>query len=97
MPINSTFADRMIQLPDETGQSAATSMTQNSACISKIESTNEEILPDTVLSEPSTDSSVVANVAQLAKVYAMGTPSEKEIQRLKGLISQSLRDSQAPN
>ena len=32
---------------------------------------------------------VVENVAQLAKRYAMGTPSEKEFQRLKGLISHS--------
>jgi hypothetical protein len=42
------------------------------------------------------DSSDVSKVAQLAKLYAMGTPSEKEFQRLKGLISQSLRNSQAP-
>ena len=31
-------------------------------------------------------------MAQLAKLYAMGTPSEKEFQRLKGLISQSLEE-----
>ena len=75
-------------------------MSQNSGYSSKIESTNEEVLPDTVLIESSelstTDSSAVENVAQLAKLYAMGTPSEKEFQRLKGLISQSLGDSQAP-
>jgi hypothetical protein len=35
-------------------------------------------------------------MAQLAKLYAMGKPSEKEFQRLKVLISRSLRDSQAP-
>ena len=66
-------------------------MSQNSGCSSETELTNEEILPDTVLSEiPPLDSSVVAKVAQLAKLCAMGTPSEKEFQRIKGLISQSL-------
>jgi hypothetical protein len=77
----------------ETGRDAAIPMDQNSAYSSKIESTNEEVLPDTVLIEPSelstTDSIAVENVAQLAKLYAMGTPSEKEFQRLKGLISHS--------
>jgi hypothetical protein len=80
-------------LPDQKGEGAAISIIQNSAYSSKIESTNEEVLPDTVLIEPSelstTDSSAVENVAQLAKRYAMGTPSEKEFQRLKGLISHS--------
>jgi hypothetical protein len=71
-------------------------MSQNSGCSSETESTNEEILPDTVLSESSPDSSVVANVAELAKLCAMGTPSEKEFQRIKGLISQSLGDFQEP-
>jgi hypothetical protein len=100
MPISPTLADRMIQLPDETGQSAAISMSQNSARSNKIETTNEEVLPHTVLSKASelsaADSSDVSKVAQLAKLYAMGTPSEKEFHRLKGLISQSLRNSQAP-
>jgi hypothetical protein len=81
------------KLPDQKGQGEAISISQNSASSSKIESTNEEVLPDTVLIEPSelstTDSSAVENVAQLAKLYAMGTPSEKEFQRLKGLISHS--------
>ena len=81
------------KLPDQKGQGAAISISQNSAYSSKIETTNEEVLPDTVLIEPSelstTDSSAVENVAQLAKLYAMGTPSEKEFQRLKGLISHS--------
>ena len=80
-------------LPDQKGQGAAISISQNSAYSSKIKSTNEEVLPDTVLIEASelstTDSSAVENVAQLAKLYAMGTPSEKEFQRLKGLISHS--------
>jgi hypothetical protein len=71
-------------------------MSQNSGCSSETESTNEEILPDTVLSESSPDSSVVANVAELAKLCAKGTPSEKEFQRIKGLISQSLGDFQEP-
>ena len=100
MPISPTLADRMIQLPDETGQSAAISMSQNSARSNKIETTNEEVLPHTVLRKASElsapDSSDVSKVAQLAKLYAMGTPSEKEFHRLKGLISQSLRNSQAP-
>ena len=91
MPTNLALADNMIQVPDENGQSATISMSENSACSSKIESTNEEILPDTVLIEPSelstTNNIAVENVAQLAKRYAMGTPSEKEFQRLKGLIS----------
>jgi hypothetical protein len=40
------------------------------------------------------DRSVVDNVARLAKLYAMCTPSEKEFQRLKELISHSIADSQ---
>jgi hypothetical protein len=100
MPIGLPLADELIQLPDETGQRAAISMNQNSGYSSKIMSTNEEVLPDAVLIEPSelstTNSSAVENVARLAKFYAMGTPSEKEFQRLRGLISQSLRNSQAP-
>jgi hypothetical protein len=96
VPINLALADKMIQVPDENGQSATISMSENSACSSKIESINEEILPDTILSERSPDSSVVENVAQLAKLYAIGTPSEKEFQRIKGLIPQLLGDSQEP-
>jgi hypothetical protein len=86
-------ADKLTQLPDQTGQGAAIPTSQNSAYSSKIESTNEEVLPDTVLIEPSelstTNNIAVENVAQLAKLYAMGTPSEKEFQRLKGLLSHS--------
>jgi hypothetical protein len=59
-------------LPDQKGQGAAISISQNSAYSSKIESTNEEVLPDTVLIEASelstTDSSAVENVAQLANL-----------------------------
>ena len=99
MPIGLPLADELIQLPDEAGQRAAISMNQNSGYSSKIMSTNE-VLPDAVLIEPSelstTNSSAVENVARLAKLYAVGTPSEKEFQRLRGLISQSLRNSQAP-
>jgi hypothetical protein len=98
LPIGVPLADELIQLPDEA--CAAISMNQNSGYSSKIVSTNEEVLPDAVLIEPSelntTNSSALENVARLAKLYAMGTPSEKEFQRLKGLISQSLRNSQAP-
>ena len=96
MPINLALADKMSQVPDENGQSATISKSENSACSSKIESTNAEILPDTILSERSPDSSVVENVAQLAKLYAIGTPSEKEFQRIKGPIPRSLGDSQEP-
>ncbi len=100
MPISFTIADKKIQLPDEAEQSATISMSQNYAHSSKIDSTSEDVLPDSVLSEApklsATDSSDVSKVAQLAKLYAMGTPSEKELQRLKGLISQSLRDYQVP-
>jgi hypothetical protein len=92
MPTNLALADNMIQVPDENGQSATISVSENSAC----STTNEEILPDTILSERSPDSSVVENVAQLAKLYAIGTPSEKEFQRIKGPIPQSLGDSQEP-
>ena len=100
MPIGLLLVDELIQLPDEAGQREAISMNQNSGYSSKIVSTNEEVLPDTVLIEPSelstTNSSAVENLARLAKLYAMGTPSEKEFQRLRELISQSLRNSQAP-
>ena len=95
-PINLALADKMSQVPDENGQSATISKSENSACSSKIELTNEEILPDTILSERSPVSSVVENVAQLAKLYAIGTPSEKEFQRIKRSIFQSLGDSQEP-
>jgi hypothetical protein len=86
------LADKMIQLPDQTRQGA------NSVYSSKTVPTNEEVLPDTVSIQTSglsaTGSSAVENVAQLAKLYAMGTPSEKEFQLLKELIPQSLGDPQ---
>jgi hypothetical protein len=97
MPMSLTFADKMSRLPDQIGPGAETSMSQDSAYSSKIESTNEEVLPRTVLNEASelvTNSSAIENVAQLPKLYAMGTPSEKELQRFKGLMSHSNRDSQ---
>jgi hypothetical protein len=79
--------------PLETTIGKTGEVVMNSAYSSKIESTNEEVLPDTVLIEPSelstTNNIAVENVAQLAKLYAMGTPSEKEFQRLKGLLSHS--------
>ena len=52
--------------------------------VAKLKSTNEEVLPDTILNERSPDSSVVENVAQLAKLYGIGTPSEKEFQTDQG-------------
>jgi hypothetical protein len=55
-------ADKLTQLPDQTGQGAAIPMSQNSAYSSKIESTNEEVLPDTVLIEPS-ELSTTNNIA----------------------------------
>jgi hypothetical protein len=86
------LAHKMIQLPDQTRQGA------NSVYSSKAVPTNEEVLPDTVSIQTSglsaTGSSAVENVAQLAKLYAMGTPSEKEFQLLKELIPQSLGDPQ---
>ncbi len=96
--VGELLADKTIQLPDQTGEGAATSPSQNSAYSSKIQSTNEEALPENVSIEPSdsnaTGSSAVENVAQLAKLCAMGTPSEKDFQRIKRLISQSLGDAQ---
>jgi hypothetical protein len=86
------LAHKMIQLPDQTRQGA------NSVYSSKTVPANEEVLPDTVSIQTSglsaTGSSAVENVAQLAKLYAMGTPSEKEFQLLKELIPQSLGDPQ---
>jgi hypothetical protein len=75
-------------------------MSKNCAYNNKIYSTCEEVLPRTILSEApklgAAESSDFSKMAQLAKLYAKGKPSEKEFQRLKGLISRSLRDSQAP-
>jgi hypothetical protein len=100
MPMSFTLIDKMIQLTDVTDQSATISMSKNCAYNNKIYSTCEEVLPRTILSEApklgAAESSDFSKMAQLAKLYAMGKPSEKEFQRLKGLISRSLRDSQAP-
>jgi len=100
MPMSFTLTDKMIQLTDVTDQSATISMSKNCAYNNKIYSTCEEVLPRTVLSEApklgAAESSDFSKMAQLAKLYAMGKPSEKEFQRLKVLISRSLRDSQAP-
>jgi hypothetical protein len=64
------------------------SISQNSAYSSKVESTNEEVLPDTVLTEPSelstTDSSAVENVAQLAKLYLWAHLRKKSFSGSKG-------------
>jgi hypothetical protein len=104
LPINLALADKMSQVPDENGQSATISKSENSDYSSKIESTNEEILPDTILNERSPDSSVVENVAQLAKLYAIGTPSEKEFQTDQGAnpsvirgLSRAKADMSCPN
>jgi hypothetical protein len=61
---------------------------------------NQNSAYSSALFEPSgsstTDRGVIDNVAQLAKLYAICTPSEKEFQRLKELISHSIADSQEP-
>jgi hypothetical protein len=84
-------ADEMIQLPDQTGPGVAISVRQNSFHSSKVESTSEEMLSGTASIESfevsTTDGSAVESVAQLAKLYAMGAPSEKEFQRLRELVS----------
>jgi hypothetical protein len=77
-------ADEMTQLPDQTESGAAISVRQNHS--SKVEPTSEEMLSSTASIETfevgTTDGSVVESVAQLARLYAMGAPSEKEFQRL---------------
>jgi hypothetical protein len=84
--------DRMV--PDQSEQGAATSMRRVSAYGSNLESTSE-VRPNTVSIENSAaDGSAVEDVARLAKLYAMGTPSEQEFQLLKNLIPQ--RDFQQP-
>jgi hypothetical protein len=86
------LVDRMIS--DQTGQGPATSMRQNSEYSSNVETTSE-VGPNTVSIENSaTDGSAVEDVARLAKLYAMGTPSEQEFQLLKNLIPQG--DFQQP-
>jgi hypothetical protein len=86
-------ADEMIQLPDQTGQSAAISVRQDSFHSRKVESTSEEMLSGTASIETfevsTSDGSAVESVAQLARLYAMGAPSEKEFQRLRELVSHS--------
>jgi hypothetical protein len=86
-------ADEMIQLPDQTGPGAAISVRQNSFHSSKVEPTSEEMLSGTASIETfevsTSDGSAVESVAQLARLYAMGAPSEKEFQRLRELVSHS--------
>ena len=86
-------ADEMIQLPDQTGPGAAISVRQNSFRSSKVEPTGEEMLSGTASIETfevsTTDGSVIESVAQLARLYAMGAPSETEFQRLRELVSHS--------
>jgi hypothetical protein len=86
------LADRMI--PDQIVQGATTSLRQGSAYSNNLESAGE-VGPNTVSIEGSAaDGSAVEDVAQLAKLYAMGTPSEQEFQLLKDLIPQG--DFQKP-
>jgi hypothetical protein len=86
-------ADEMIQLPDQTGPGAAISVRQNSFHSSKVEPTSEEMLSGTASIETfeasTSDGSAVESVAQLARLYAMGAPSENEFQRLRELVSHS--------
>jgi hypothetical protein len=86
------LTDRMV--PDQSEQGAAPSMRRVSAYSSNLESASE-VGPNTVSIENSaTDGSAVEDVARLAKLYAMGTPSEQEFQLLKNLIPQG--DFQQP-
>ena len=86
-------ADEMIQLPDQTGPGAAISVRQSPFHSSKVGPTSEEMLSGTASIETfevsTTDGSAVESVAQLARLYAMGAPSEKEFQRLRELVSHS--------
>jgi len=86
-------ADELIQLPDQTGPGAAISARQNSFHSSKVEPTGEEMLSGTASIESfevsTINGSAVESVAQLARLYAMGAPSEKEFQRLRELVSHS--------
>jgi hypothetical protein len=85
-------ADEMAQLPDQTGPGAQISVRQNSFHSSKVEPTSEEISGTASIEAfevSTTDGSAVESVAQLARLYAMGAPSEKEFQRLRELVSHS--------
>ena len=88
MPISFALADKMIQLPDENGQSATISMSQNSAYSSKIESTNEEVLPDTVLIEASklgtADSSDCRKRGPACKALRYGHTLRKRVSAAQG-------------
>lgn len=68
-------------------------MRQSSFHSSKVGPTSEEMLSGTASIETfevsTTDGSAVESVAQLARLYAMGAPSEKEFQRLRELVSHS--------
>jgi hypothetical protein len=92
------LADKMIQQVTQTGDAVRTSMTQDSAESSSIQLTHEEVFPEIASIEGSESSSTgntpVENVAQLAELCAKGTPSEKDFQRIKGLISQSMGSAQ---
>jgi hypothetical protein len=93
-----TLADKTIQQPNQTGEPAGTSMTQDSAESSSIQATRDEVFPEIASIEGSESSFIgstaVENVAQLAELCARGTPSEKDFQRIKGLISQSIGSAQ---
>jgi hypothetical protein len=82
------IADIMIQQPNQTGEAAGTSITQDSAESSSIQPTHEEVLRE-IASIEGFGNSTLENVAQLAELCAKGAPSEKDFQRIKGLISQS--------
>jgi hypothetical protein len=95
------LADKMIQQATQTGDAVRTSMTQDSAESSSIQPTHDEGFPEIASIEGSKSSSTgntgntaVENVAQLAELCAKGMPSEKDFQRIKGLISQSVGSAQ---
>ena len=91
-----TLAKKMIRRPNQTGKAAGTLMTPDSA--ESIQPTHEEVSPAIAPFEGSEssfiDNTAVENVAQLAELCAKGTPSEKDFQRIKGLISQSMGNAQ---
>jgi hypothetical protein len=73
-----------------TGESPATSMTQDSPNVSDIGPTYGEIFPGIASVEASesnsAENSAVEKVAQLAELCARGPPSEQDFQRIKDAV-----------
>jgi hypothetical protein len=89
-PLETTIAEAAKVV---TGEGPATLMSQDSTNISDIRPTYGEVFPEIASIEGSesnsTGNTAVENVAQLAELCAKGTPSEKDFQGIKGLISES--------